>query len=83
MLRYRRSAKDARPTAAEWEGILTEWELWAVANETLRQHGERAPAFVAERIGALVLKGDGEGVATWQAVARRIVQLGEQDNVRH
>jgi hypothetical protein len=83
MLRYRRPAKDARRTAAEKEENLTDRELWAVANETIRQHGHRAPRFVAERIGALVLKGDVEGVATRQEVARRVVQLGEHGKVRH
>jgi hypothetical protein len=55
--------------------MLSEWELWAVANETLRQHGEQAPVFVAERIGALVLAGDAAGVATWKAVAAHIISL--------
>jgi hypothetical protein len=55
--------------------MLSDWELWAVANETIRQQGERAPVFVAERIGALVLAGDAAGVATWKAVATRMAQL--------
>ena len=55
--------------------MLTEWELWAVATQTLRQHGEQAPLFVAERIGALVLAGDSAGVATWGAIAARMAQL--------
>jgi hypothetical protein len=37
----------------------------------LRQHAERAPLFVAERIGALALAGDTDGVAAWQAIAHR------------
>jgi hypothetical protein len=55
--------------------MLSEWELWAVANETMRQHGEQAPLFVAERVGALALAGDAAGVATWKAVATRVAQL--------
>jgi hypothetical protein len=31
---------------------LSDRELWACANEVMRQHGDRAPLFVAERIGA-------------------------------
>ena len=55
--------------------ILTERELWACAIEVLRQHGSRAPAFVAERIGALVLAGDAAGVATWKATAAKLQLL--------
>lgn len=54
---------------------MADWELWACANEVLRQHGDGAPVFVAERIGALALSGDMEGVRTWRAIARRVDQL--------
>jgi hypothetical protein len=56
--------------------VLTEWELWAVANATLEQHGTEAQVFVATRIGALAAAGDMAGVAAWKEVARRVVQLG-------
>jgi hypothetical protein len=56
--------------------VLSDWELWSAANMVLKQHGERAPMFVAERIGALALEGDMAGVATWRAIAHRIVALG-------
>jgi hypothetical protein len=55
--------------------VLSEWELWACAAEVQRQHRDGAPVFVAERIGALVLAGDIEGVATWKAIAARMQQL--------
>jgi hypothetical protein len=55
--------------------LLTEWELWAVADATLKLHRERAPLFVATRIGALAAEGDVEGVAAWQAIARRMGAL--------
>ncbi len=55
--------------------MLTEWELWAVANLTLEQHGKEAPLLVARRIGALALKGDTAGIAVWKEVARRIIEL--------
>ncbi len=54
---------------------LTDWELWACANEVIREHGDAAPVFVAERLGSLALAGDADGVRTWQAIARRIGQL--------
>ena len=56
---------------------LPEWELWACAQTVMRQHGEQALIHVAERLGALELAGDAEGVATWKAIARRIQSLSE------
>ena len=50
-------------------------ELWACALQVERQHGDDAPRFVAERIGALVVGGDEEGVKTWKAIARRLDHL--------
>jgi hypothetical protein len=35
----------------------------------IEQHGDHAPMFVAERIGALAVAGDQAGVDTWQAIA--------------
>ena len=42
----------------------------------LRQHGEDALTFVADRLGALALAGDAAGVATWKAIAARMQELG-------
>lgn len=36
------------------------------------QHGDRAAAFVAERIGALAVAGDQAGVDSWKAIAARM-----------
>lgn len=55
--------------------MLTDWELWAVADATLKLHGGRTPVFVAERIGALAAAGDVDGVVAWRAIAHRIVAL--------
>jgi hypothetical protein len=44
-------------------------ELWACALLVEREHGERAPVWIAERIGALALAGDAAGVERWKAVA--------------
>jgi hypothetical protein len=54
---------------------VSDVELWAVAVETLRQHGVDAPVFVADRIGALVLDGDTRGVEAWKSIAARIQEL--------
>ena len=59
--------------------MLSEWELWACANQVLKTHGDQAPLHVAEQIGALVLAGDEAGIRTWQAIARRIAQLAGSD----
>ena len=57
-------------------GNLTPDEhVWACALAVERQHGERAPVFVAERIGALALAGDSEGVATWRRIAACLDRL--------
>lgn len=55
---------------------LSDRELWAAANMVMRRHGERAPVFVAERIGSLALVGDTAGVEAWKAIAARMEQLG-------
>jgi hypothetical protein len=54
---------------------LSDWELWACANEVERQHREGAAAYVAERIRALGIAGDDAGVLAWQAIAARLDQL--------
>ncbi len=55
--------------------VLSDWELWACAAQLERQHGERAPLFLAERIGALAISGDDAGVSTWKAIAARLAKL--------
>ena len=51
---------------------LSAWEIWACANTVLKTHGDKAPLHIAEQIGALALKGDLEGINTWQEIAVRI-----------
>lgn len=55
--------------------MISERELWQCAGEVLRQHGEKSAHFVAERLGALAIKDDQEGIAVWKAIARCIDQL--------
>ncbi|QGP77780.1 DUF6961 family protein [Sphingobium sp. CAP-1] len=50
-------------------------ELWGVAGMMLNRHGPDAPVKVAERLGALAMAGEAEGVAMWQEVARRLQAL--------
>ena len=41
--------------------MLKEWELWACADEAIRQHGLDAPIFAAMRADKLMAHGDQEG----------------------
>jgi len=59
--------------------MLTDWELWAGANQVLQTQGENSPRYVAEQIGALAMEGDADGIATWQEIARRLSQLAGLD----
>lgn len=54
---------------------LTDWELWACAQQVIKQHGAKAPAVAAERIAAMAATGDLDGLQAWQAIAERIDQL--------
>lgn len=47
-------------------------ERWAEAIAIEKLHGERAPVWVAERIGTLALAGDGEGVVRFKEIAARL-----------
>lgn len=55
--------------------MLSDRELWACANEVLQQHGSAAPEFIAQRIGAMVLANDIEGMRVWKEIARRAADL--------
>ncbi|AMU96674.1 hypothetical protein AOA14_18910 [Sphingopyxis terrae subsp. terrae NBRC 15098] len=63
--------------------MLSNWELWACANQVLQTHGENAPLHVAEQIGALALIEDEAGIAIWKAIAKRVAELmGKDDPTR-
>lgn len=61
--------------------LSPEAHIWACALAVERQHGERAPVFVAERIGALALAGDREGVATWRRIAACLDRLAPSRDI--
>ncbi len=44
-------------------------ERLAEALAVLKMHGDRAEVYVAERIGALALAGDFDGVERWREIA--------------
>ncbi|KKW92232.1 DUF6961 family protein [Sphingobium chungbukense] len=54
---------------------LDDWELWACAQQVIKQYGAKAPVHVAGRIGELATAGDLDGVQAWQAIAERVEQL--------
>ncbi len=58
--------------------LSNEQHLWTCAVAIERQHGARAPIFVAERIGALALAGDAAGVDRWKAIAAPMAELMPQ-----
>ena len=55
--------------------LLGDWELWACAQQVMKQHGVRAPLHAATRIGELAVRNDIAGVETWREIAARIDQL--------
>ena len=60
--------------------MIGEWELFAVAEYVHKHHGERAPVFIAERVGACAIADDAAGdvtagVETWKAIAARYEAL--------
>jgi hypothetical protein len=55
--------------------VITEWELWACANEAIRRHGAEAAIFAAMRADELFEQGDDEGARTWRLIVERINRL--------
>ena len=60
------SSEQAKPN------ILPEWELWACANEAIRQHGLDAPIFAAMRADELLEKCDLDGSRNWRLIVARV-----------
>jgi hypothetical protein len=55
--------------------VLSEWELWACADEAIRQHGLDAPIFAAMRADKLLEDGEIDGAANWRMIVTRINKL--------
>jgi hypothetical protein len=55
--------------------ILSDWELWACANETVKQHGEGAPIFAATRADKLLEEANLDGAHNWLLIRDRIEQM--------
>lgn len=54
---------------------IEEWEIWACAQQVIKQHGANAPAHVAARIGQLALEHDAAGIEAWKLIAQKVDQL--------
>jgi hypothetical protein len=55
--------------------MISDWELWACANEMIGQHGEDAGIFAGLRADALESEGDEGGAKIWRLIVLRINQL--------
>lgn len=55
--------------------MLTDWELWAIANHYVKKHGEDAAIFAAMKADELMEKGELEGAKNFCAIVRRINEL--------
>ncbi|MDQ3483213.1 MAG: hypothetical protein M3448_07410 [Pseudomonadota bacterium] len=59
--------------------LLSEWELWARAHETIRQRQLDAPIFAAMRADELMEAADLDGAHNWRLIVHRINQLLEPE----
>lgn len=55
--------------------MLSEWELWACANEAIRHHGFNAPIYAAMGADKLLERGDLDGAQHWRLIVHWINQL--------
>ena len=55
--------------------MTPEQERWAEALAVLRMHGDAAETFIAERIAALAGAGDAQGIARWQEIGGRLLEV--------
>lgn len=62
--------------------MISDWEVWSCAQAMLNRHGDQAPLKIAERIGALALDGDEQGVATWRRIAGAADELRKTEAPR-
>jgi hypothetical protein len=55
--------------------MLSDWELWACANQFIERHGADAPIHAAMRADALHEDGDEAGAAAFRQIVHRINRL--------
>lgn len=59
--------------------MISEWELWACANEMIRRYGEDAAIHAAMRADELLEAGEQQGSATWRLITHRVNELQHAD----
>jgi len=55
--------------------MIQDKEIWACANQVLRQYGDAAWFHATQRADELFAAGDREGQSVWLRILRRIEQL--------
>ena len=55
---------------------MSDWELWACANQLRRQHGNDALEVAGKRLDAMLEADDREGYWVWCQILTRISKLG-------
>ena len=55
--------------------MLSDWELWAIANRLMLDHGPDAPIEAAFRADEMLEQNDLDGQRTWIGVLDRIKEL--------
>ena len=58
--------------------MASEHELWAITLKVERDHGDGAPRYIAQQIGAAAIAGEWDAVTMWKAIAARFDQLQEE-----
>lgn len=61
--------------------MISDLDVYRCAKMCLRQHGEEAALFAAERADALLAAGDLNGQSVWKHVLRAIVELEQREPV--
>ena len=73
---------DMGPRQSRVTMALNEWELWACANEMIRQHAFDAPIHAAMKADQMLERGDLDGAKHWQLIVHRINELLKEPEQR-
>ena len=61
--------------------MITDIDIYRCAEMIVRQHGEDAALFAAERADALLAAGDVEGQVIWKRIVRAVVDIQQRTPV--
>jgi hypothetical protein len=68
--------RERRRGCSRQGAAMTDWELWACANQLRKQHGNDALEVAAKRLDAMLEADDREGYWVWCQILTRISKLG-------